>query len=305
MDTDDQPFSSEVPALPAWIEPEYPFDRRCFTVPTGAFAGRRIHFIDHGPRDARPVLLMHGNPMWSYLWRKVIPLLPDLRIVAPDLLGLGLSDKLPRLADHQLEPHGAAITALVDALDLEGLVLVGQDWGGPMVTQVGLNAPRRVAGLVLANTAVVVPERPRNTRFHRFANRPLISDLAFRLLGFPMQTLHRVQGDPGTLRGDGVKPYKWPLRRISDRIAPLALARMVPTHEGHPTMAPMRRAESWARDFEGPVSLVWGERDPILGRALKRHIPAFPDAPVRRSQAGHFLQEEVPELLAEAILETV
>ncbi|MEO1370693.1 MAG: alpha/beta fold hydrolase, partial [Acidobacteriota bacterium] len=174
-------IGADVPELPPWIEREYPFDRRVFTVPSGTFAGRRIHFVDHGPRDARPVLLMHGNPMWSYLWRKVIPRLDGLRTIAPDLLGLGLSDKLPRLDDHQLEPHGRAMTALVEALDLEGLVLVGQDWGGPTVTQIGVNAPGRIAGLVLANTAVVVPERPRNTSFHRFANRPLLSDVAFRV----------------------------------------------------------------------------------------------------------------------------
>ena len=297
------PFDDRVPELPEWIASRYPFARRRFTVQDGAFAGRRLHFVDHGAEDARPVLLMHGTPMWGFLWRRVIPLLPGLRVVVPDMLGLGLSDKLPRIVDHRLEDHADALASLVRALDLRGLILVGQDWGGPMVTCVGAREADRIAGLVLANTAVVVPSRPRNTAFHRFANRPLVSDLAFRVLGFPLRVLHKAQGDPSTLRGDVARAYRWPLRRLRDRIAPLALARMVPTSPEHPTMAPMRQAEAWARGFTGPVSLVWGERDPILGRALKRHIEAFPDAPLRRCQAGHFLQEEVPELIAEAVLE--
>ncbi len=297
-------FLGQVPELPDFIAREYPCKRRMFIIDGGAYSGRHMHFVDHGDSSAQPVLLMHGNPMWSFLWRKVISGLDGFRIIAPDMIGLGLSDKPSKIADHKLGDHGDALASLVRALDLKRLILVGQDWGGPMVTAIGAREPERIAGLVLANTAVVVPQRPRNTAFHRFANRPILSDLAFRVLGFPLSTLHKVQGDPATLKGDVARAYKWPLRRIKDRIAPLALARMVPTSGEHPTMAPMRHAEAWVRSFEGPISLVWGTKDPILGRALKRHEETFPNAPVRRCEAGHFLQEEVPELLVEAINET-
>lgn len=294
------PFETP-PPLPAFLRSELPFERGAYRLETGPDAGRLIHFVDHGPRRARPVLLVHGNPTWSFLWRKVIARLPELRCVAPDLLGLGLSDKPRRLGDHSLERHGAAVGELVAALDLQGLVLAGQDWGGPVAVAVGAAAPGRVAAVVLGNTSVLAPERPHGTAFHRFARMPVASHLAFRLLGFPLRSLHRAQGDPASIRGPVARAYRWPLRRIRDRAAPLALARMVPDRPDHPSMEPLRRGETWLRGFEGPMALVWGERDPILGRALRRHREAFPEARLTRTRAGHFLQEEVPEELAEAV----
>lgn len=278
-----------------------PFDRGAYRLEGGVDAGRLVHFVDHGPRRARPVLLLHGNPTWSFLWRKVIARLPELRCVAPDLLGLGLSDTLPRVADHTVERHAAAVGELVAALDLTGVVLVGQDWGGPIGAVAAAGAPERYAGLVLANTAVVLPPRLRGTAFHRFARRPVVSDLVFRLLGFPQNALGKVQGDPKSIRGTTARAYRRPLGGWRRRVAPLAMARMVPDGEQHPSVPALRRGEAWATGFAGPVALVWGERDPILGRTLARHREAFPDAPVTATAAGHFLQEEVPDELAAAI----
>jgi haloalkane dehalogenase len=221
--------------------------------------------------------------------------------VAPDLLGLGLSSRLPRLADHQVDRHGAAIAELVESLDLRGVILVGQDWGGPIGAQVGVRMPERFAGLVFANTVVTLPAFPRHTAFHTFARLPLVSDLVFRGLGFPQNVLHRIQGDKRSIRGDVARAYRWPLRTWSDRVAPLALARMVPNRPDHRSMEALLQGESWALSFPGPVALVWGMKDPILGRALRRHERAFPQAPVTRTNAGHFLQEEVPEALAAAV----
>ncbi len=294
------PFASP-PPLPDRLARQLPFRRAAWVLEKGPDAGRRIHFIDHGDPAARPVLLLHGNPAWCFLWRKVIPLLPSFRCVAPDLLGLGLSSRLPRLADHRVDRHGAAIAELVESLDLDGLILVGQDWGGPIAAQVGARLPERVAGAVFANTAVILPAHPRGTAFHTFARMPVLSDLVFRGLGFPQNVLHRVQGDKGSIRGDVARAYRWPLRTWSDRVAPLALARMVPNRPDHPSMEALRQGEAWTQSFPGPVALVWGMKDPILGRALRRHERAFPQAPVTRTEAGHFLQEEVPEDLAAAI----
>ncbi len=291
----------KAPALPLFIAAQFPHHRHTCALKQGADAGRHLHYVDQGLAKERPVLLLHGNPTWSFLWRKVIAELAGLRAVAPDLLGLGLSDRLPRLADHSVDRHADTVAELADTLDLEGLILVGQDWGGPIAAAVGCRLGERVAGLVLANTAVALPRIPRGTAFHRFARLPIVSDLVFRGLGFPQIALHLTQGDRRSIRGDVARAYRWPLRRWSDRVAPLALARMVPDGPDHPSMPALRRGEAWARTFEGPVSLVWGTRDPILGRALKRHEQAFPQAAVRRTDAGHFLQEEVPEILAEAI----
>ena len=291
-------------ALPDWLAPHLPWPRRLHLLAGGPDAGRALHLIDRpGGEGARPVLLLHGNPTWCFLWRKVIAALDPARFraVAPDLLGFGLSDALPRLSDHTLARHVDAIAELVQALDLRGAILVGQDWGGPIAVCTAARLPERVAGLVLANTSVLVPARPRGTAFHRLARAPLLSDLLFRGLGFPMNTLSRVQGDRSSIAGEVARAYRWPLRSWRARAAPLALARMVPAGPDHPTLPELRRGEAWARAFTGPMALVWGERDPILGRALRRHEEAFPRARVTRTQAGHFLQEEVPGLLADAI----
>ncbi len=289
------------PPLPAFLQPLLPFHRAVYTLQTGPDAGRRIHYIDQGDPSARPVLMVHGNPTWSFLWRKVIALLPDFRCVAPDLLGLGLSDRLPRIADHSVERHGAAIAELLESLDLRELILVGQDWGGPIAVQVGMRCPERIAGAVLANTAVAIPSNPRGTLFHKFARVPVLSDLVFRGLGFPQNVLWVIQGDKRSIRGVVARAYRWPLRSWKDRVAPLALARMVPNGPEHESIPALRRGDEWVRSFAGPMALVWGMSDPILGPALKRHERIFPQAPVTRTQAGHFLQEEVPEDLAAAV----
>ncbi|MEM7355816.1 MAG: alpha/beta fold hydrolase [Acidobacteriota bacterium] len=293
----------KAPALPLFIAAQLALHRRCYAVTQGPDRGRNLHYIDEGGAKQRPVVLLHGNPTWSFLWRKVIAELDGLRAIAPDLLGLGFSDRLPQLRDHSVDRHADAIAELVLALDLEGVILVGQDWGGPIIAAVGARLQRRVAGLVLANTAVALPRIPRGTLFHRFARLPWISDLVFRGCGFPQIALRFTQGDRRSIRGPVARAYRWPLRGWADRVAPLALARMVPDGADHPSMPALRRGEKWALEFEGPVGLVWGERDPILGRALRRHEQAFPAARVTRTQAGHFLQEEVPEVLAQSIRE--
>jgi pimeloyl-ACP methyl ester carboxylesterase len=299
------PFTAP-PALPGWLSAMMPLRRCAYALEQGPDATRRIHFVDDGDRDAPAVVMLHGNPTWCFLWRKVIAALPRMRCVAPDLLGLGLSSVLPAIADHSIDRHADALVELLDALALPRYVLVGQDWGGPMLTAVGVRRPERVAGVVLANTAVIVPERPRGTAFHRFARLPVISDLVFRVLPFPEATMWSVQGDRRSLLyGKEAAAYRWPLRRRRDRIAPLALARMVPDGPDHPSMAPLRRGQAWIERFEGPMALVWGTRDPILGSALARHEAAFPRAPVTTTAAGHFLQEEVPRALAAAIEDVV
>ncbi|MEM7583046.1 MAG: alpha/beta fold hydrolase [Acidobacteriota bacterium] len=292
---------SKAPALPLFIAAQLPLHRRTYALRDGRDADRMIHYIDQGPAKGRAVLMLHGNPTWSFLWRRVIGELDDCRIIAPDLLGLGLSDVLPRIEDHSVKRHADAIAELVQALDLEDVILVGQDWGGPIIAGVGARVPERIAGLVLANTAVALPKVPRGTVFHRFARLGGVSDLVFRGFGFPQNALRFTQGDRRSIRGDVARAYRWPLRRWANRVAPLALARMVPDGPDHPSMPELRRGEAWALGFGGPMALVWGERDPILGRALKRHERVFPQAEVTRTQAGHFLQEEVPEALAAAI----
>jgi len=289
------------PPLPAWLEAELPFNRRVFVD-----GDHTIHFIDEG--KGAPILLLHGNPTWSFLWRKVIRILgrEDVRIIAPDLVGLGLSSKPRNLGIHTLDFHANRVSALIEALDLEGITIAGQDWGGPIIAVMAARNRQRIRGAVFSNTAIRVPSRPpRRTAFHRFSHMPVVSDLAFRVFNFPIPTLHLAQGDRSSIGRIERRAYRWPLRRIKDRTAPLALTRLVPQTLDSPTLQTLREAEDWARSFNGPVRLVWGMRDWILGRALKGTKQLFPDATVVETEAGHFLQEEVPEELAAAILRLV
>ena len=288
---------SPPPALPPFVARAYPFPT--VRVPV---RGGEMSALDTGGAG-RPVLLVHGNPTWSFLWRKVVHALEGsgLRCVAPDLLGLGLSSR-PDPVWHSLKNHGHALLDLVTALDLRDVVLVGQDWGGPVGLWMAAHAPERIRGLVLANTAVLVPRAFRTTAFHRFARRPLLSDLAFRGINLPVRFMHKVQGDPASISGDVARAYAWPLRSWGERGTPLALARMVPGSPDHPTVDALAPGDAWLRGFTGPVELVWGMKDPILGRALRGLREALPRARVTEApDAGHFLQEEVPELLADAI----
>jgi pimeloyl-ACP methyl ester carboxylesterase len=294
------------PRLPPFLASEMPFERSAYQLEgRGPDGGRTLHYVDHGDRSAQPVLLCHGNPTWSFLWRKVIDRLDPTRFrcIAPDLLGFGLSSKLTRVRDHTLDRHLDAITELVRFLDLPpGVILVGQDWGGPIVVGAGARALReKVGGIVLGNTSVLVPSRPKGTLFHRFSHAPIISDLAFRVLGFPLGVLGRAQGDRASISGDVARAYRWPLESALARTGPLGMARMVPSGPDHPSLPALRELEAWIRTFAGPMALVWGDRDPILGRAIRKHVATFPNAKVTRTQAGHFLQEEVPDELARAI----
>lgn len=299
--------AKQLSELPGFLQRELPWPRRVIATEHG-----EVSAIVHGagPRD---VVLFHGNPTWSYLWRKVIRALDatggGLRIIAPDLLGFGASAKLARPAEHQLPLHVDSMVAVLSALEVRQPILVGQDWGGPIAAgvcralELAGSAP---SGLVFGNTAVLQPARPfRSKAFHRFSHLPIVSDLAFRGLLFPIPALRSVQGDRSSLGAKELAAYAWPLLGLTDRAGPLGLARMVPDSEQHPTTAVMDAIGAHMRgaDERARMALVWGRRDPILGRALERHRQAFPRASVRETEAGHFLQEEVPDALAEAIRE--
>jgi haloalkane dehalogenase len=284
------------PPLPPFLARALPFDRYAVEV-----HGLRLHVMEAG--QGPTVVLLHGNPAWSFLWRKVAAALGDepLRLVMPDLPGLGLSEKPRQAAFHTLETHARVLGALLDEVTPGPLLLVVHDWGGPIGLAALADRPGRLAGLVVTNTGVGPPrEGSRGTPFHRFANGPL-APLAFRWLGFPQNQLHRTQADPRSISGDVARAYRWPLRRFADRVAPLALARMVPLAADHPSIPPLRRALGVASGFDGPAAIVWGDRDPVLGRALRGAAEALPRAVVTRVPAGHFLQEEAPGAIADAI----
>jgi len=293
------------PVLPELITRQLPAGFREQMLSVGR---ERMHVLEWGPPDGKPVLLVHGNPTWSFLWRKVVAELArePLRLVCPDLIGLGLSSK-PGIAEHTLDHHSAWLGAAIDQLIPGPMVVVAQDWGGPIALHAMWRRRERLRGIVLGNTAVSPPApKFKATLFHRLSQLPLASDLLFRRLGFPLGLLHLSQGDRSSIRGDVAKAYRWPLRHRADRAAPLALARMVPdSPDQHPSIPALQVTNDFFASVEVPIHLVWGMKDPILGRVINHLARLRPDATVTKTDAGHFLQEEVPVELAAAIRDVV
>ncbi len=268
-----------------------------------------MHVLEWGPTDAaRTIVLVHGNPTWGFLWRKVIAELVArdafrrVRLVVPDLIGLGMSSK-PAHAAHTLVHHSQWIGEVLDQIAPGPIVLAAQDWGGPISLHAMASRMPRLRGLVLGNTAVGPPHASfKPTLFHRLSQLPIASDLLFRRLGFPLGLLHLSQGDRSSIRGQVAAAYRWPLRSVADRAAPLALARMVPdNHDRHVSVPALRISQHTFEMAEVPMHLVWGTRDPILGRVINHLERMRSDATITRTEAGHFLQEEVPVPLADAI----
>ena len=288
------------PPLPDWLDRLLPFRRYRLRV-----RDHLMHVMESGPEDAPVLLLLHGNPTWGFLWRKVaLALGPSrLRVVMPDLVGLGLSEK-PPAAVHTLDFHAAQLEALIRALGVDALYFSGQDWGGPIgiAALERLQREVRLRGLVVLNTVLGPPKRGfRPTAFHRFARLPFVSDAVFTHAHFPQSVLGFAQGDRRSISGEVARAYRWPLRERADRTAPLALARMVPNSLEHPSVGPLRRIEGFVQAFKGPAAIVWGENDPVLGRLRRRLEQLLPHAKVTSTNAGHFLQEEVPNDIAHAI----
>ncbi|MCC6158543.1 MAG: alpha/beta fold hydrolase [Deltaproteobacteria bacterium] len=289
------------PAWPARLTRQAPFERYVVRVEDMDF-----HVMEQGA--GRTVFLLHGNPTWSFLYRKIAFALQGapLRLVMPDLPGLGFSTKWRDARRHTLAEHGRLMAGLLRALEIRDAVFVLQDWGGAIGALAASRVPGAMAGLVVLNTVLAPPrEGFRPTTFHKFAKMPIVSDVVFRLFGFPQAYLGRVQGDPKSIDAEAAWAYRYPLRSIRENVAALALSRMVPDSLTHPTIEPLREVETFVRGFAGPSAIVWGERDPVLGRALKRVTGVLPDAPVTMTKAGHFLQEEVPEVIARTIAEVI
>jgi len=274
------------PALPDWLDTMVPFDR--YVVDIGE---HRFHVMEIG--EGRPVLCVHGNPTWGFLYRKVAAALTGdpVRVIMPDLIGLGFSDH-PRDPDvHTLENHTEWLGRLVDLLDLTDVTLVVQDWGGAIGAGAFSKRPDRLAGLVALNTVLSEPKLDFTpTWFHRFSRMPVISDLAFRLVGFPQVRLAMVQGDKSSITGDVSRAYRYPLRSRAGNQAPLALARMVPNSMRHPSVDSLRRVGEFVRAYDGPAAIVWGDRDPVLGRARNHVASMLPQAEAgdrSRHSPGH------------------
>jgi haloalkane dehalogenase len=260
------------------------------------FEGYRMHVVDEG--EGAPILLLHGEPTSSFLWRKVIPQLPG-RKVAPDLIGFGESDKPTDVAWYSYDRHVASVAQLVETLDLRELTLVVHDWGGPIGLRFAVEQPERVARLVICNTGIGGGRAPSET-WLRFRE-------VVRQLGTELDIGRLIEaGTSQGLSDDVRETYDGFFPTPESKAGALAFPELVPAEPEHPNAGPMNRVREALRSWEKPALVVWGADDRVLPLSVAENfVELLPNArgPVAIEGASHFLQEDRPDELAAAIRE--
>jgi haloalkane dehalogenase len=283
--------------------PEFPYKPNYCDVSDDDGGTLRMAWVHDGPDDADPVLLLHGEPSWSFLYRKMIPVLAKSghRVICPDLVGFGRSDKPTRREDHTYARHVEWVRTLVfDNLDLHRVTLVGQDWGGLIGLRLAAEHPERFSKLVVANTGLPTGDIPMPKIWWQFREAiqkaPLIDVGRF------------VQGGCRRPMSDAVREaYDAPFPDDSYCAAPRAMPGLVPTSPDDPAASANRSAWATLSASSTPMLVAFSDGDPITGGMapiFQREMPGAQgiEHPVIRN-AGHFLQEDAGEELAEAVVD--
>ena len=279
-------------------------DERFAGLPGYAFAphyvdrdGLRMHYVDEGGGD--PVLMLHGEPTWAFLYRKLIPTIAAAaRVIAPDYFGFGRSDKPTRIEDYSYDFHYDSIERLADELDLRETTIVVQDWGGPIGFRLAVERPERVARLVILNTGIGAGRAPSEEwlRFREFVRRVGADLVPGQLIRISAVT---------ELDDDVVEAYNAPFPAPESKAGVLAFPELVPTEIDHPSAAKMLEVRAGLERWEKPALVLFSDSDPIFSTAaaerLASRIPGAGPAEIVAG-AGHFLQEEKGEEIAERVV---
>jgi haloalkane dehalogenase len=281
--------------------PGFPQPPRYAEVPDPDGGTLRMAWVEEGPPDGPPVLLLHGEPSWSYLYRTMLPVLAaaGFRAVAPDLVGFGRSDKPAELADHTYARHVEWVRAVAfDVLGLDGITLVGQDWGGLIGLRLVAEHPDRFASVVTANTGLPTGDFDMPEiwwMFHDAVAKAPVLDIG-RLVA------------SGCVRGmtDDVRAaYDAPYPTEESKAGPRVMPDLVPTRPDDPAAPANRLAWAALGAWDRPFLTAFSDSDPITGgmeAILQQHVPgaAGLDHPTI-AHAGHFLQEDAGEELGRVI----
>lgn len=264
--------------------------------------GLRIHCVDEG--RGRPLLLLHGNPTWSYLYRRMIPPLVEAgyRCVAPDLMGFGLSDKPEDERAYSLERHVRIVTALVERLGLVDVVLVGHDWGGPIGLAWAIRNRDRVRALVLLDT-FVAPIEHLPWAFRTLFGRGRLSSFLVRRLDLFRAAAFGF-GFRRRLELGAAEMYRMPHPDAASRAGIAAFPKMIPTDDDHPNAAALLEIEAALRVWDLPSLVVWADRDVAFPvEAGKKVADTLVDGRFHVvARSGHFLQEDAgPEIVERTV----
>jgi haloalkane dehalogenase len=278
---------------------DYPFAPYYLTVTDADGTELRIHYVDEGPRDAAPILLMHGEPSWSYLYRKFVP---DLvarghRVIAPDLIGFGKSDKPTARTDYTYERHVAWMSEWLTAVDLADITLFCQDWGGLIGLRLVAAFPDRFARLVVSNTGLPVGTG---------SSEGFDAWLAFsqNVPQFPVGFIVN-GGTTRDLTAAEIAAYDAPFPDESYKEGARQFPILVPITPDHASVAENRAAWAVLEKFERPVLTAFGDKDAVTKggeRAFIERVPGARGQPHRIiAGGGHFVQEDAPEELCDLI----
>jgi haloalkane dehalogenase len=275
----------------------FPFAPRCVEVGDGL----RVHYLDEGPAEAAPVLLLHGEPSWCYLYRTMIPVLAAAghRCIAPDLIGFGRSDKPAEPGDYSYQRHVDWMAEVIfDRLGLADVTLVGQDWGGLIGLRLVASRPDRFARVVAANTALPTGDFPLGEaflRWQRFARESPVFDIGRIVSG----------GTVGELPADVIAAYDAPFPDDSYKAGARVFPSLVPTSSDDPAHDANTAAWDALRAYDRPFLCAFSDCDPIFRGVEAMFIDRVPGTAGQPHTtiegAGHFLQEDKGEQLARVI----
>jgi haloalkane dehalogenase len=279
--------------------PGFPFEPRYVEVD-----GLRLHYVDEGPSEAPPVLMLHGEPSWSYLYRKMIPQVAaaGLRAVAPDFPGFGRSDKLAERSGYSYRRFVDWTWEFLKALDLEGITMFCQDWGGLIGMRLAAEDPDRFDRIVAANTFLPTGDQPMGEAFLKW------QQYSQEVPEFPIG--RAISGGCFTEVPDEViAAYEAPFPDETYKEAARAFPSLVPTTPDDPAAPANRKAWEILNRWEKPFLTTFGDSDPITrgaDRVLQALIPGAQGRPhVTVEEAGHFLQEDKGEELARIVIDFV
>ena len=262
--------------------------------------GLRMHYLDEGPKEAPMTwLCLHGNPAWSYLYRKMIPTFLEAggRVVAPDLIGFGKSDKLKKDDAHNFSWHREVLLQFIERLDLQRVVLVVQDWGGLLGLTLPMEAPERYQGLLVMNTTLATGEVPLSPGFLAWR------DMCAKNPEFDVARLF-ARGNP-QMSAEECAAYNAPFPDKGHRAALRAFPAMVPEWLSDDGAATSRRTRDFLRDdWRGKTFMAIGQQDPVLGEPVMRALAAGLrgcGAPMLLPDAGHFVQEHGEQIAERAV----